>query len=281
MSTITRKEDDAVIQGQARFFDNLYSGISGAALRCALELNIAGIIKGHDGPITLSQIAQGISSPTLNVEGLSRLMRLLVLKQIFDEVHQPEREEPLYALNQCSKYLVQDTRDTLAPIARFFTDPLNFSPFYNLNLSIKEGGTAALKTYGVEVWDLFSHNPQANKSFNDSMASLTRINMDAVMSSYDFGSLEGTLLDVGGGVGVAISEIVNTYPHLKGINFDMPHVISSAPSYEGVTHVGGDMFTTIPRADSFMIKELMPLSNPHFSFAATSTTLLLGAFLGE
>ncbi|KAI3704626.1 hypothetical protein L1987_74852 [Smallanthus sonchifolius] len=254
MSNTTKHNDDAIIRGQAMFFKHLHGGLSSAALRCAVKLDIASVINRHDGPITLSQIAHGVSSPLLNVDGLSRLMRFLVHKQIFDEVHQPECEEPLYALNQCSKFLVQDTRDTLAPIAVFFTDPLSFSPFYNLNLSIEDGGTAIFKTYGVEVWDLFSNNPQANKGFNESMACYTRIELDAIMSTYDFHSLKGTLVDVGGGIGVTINKIVTTCPHLKGINFDLPHVVSSAPSYEGVTHVGGDMFTAIPHADSFFIK---------------------------
>ncbi|KAI3808525.1 hypothetical protein L1987_24476 [Smallanthus sonchifolius] len=257
MSNPTRNNDDAIIKGQAMFFKHLHGCLSSAALRCALKLDIASVINHHDGSITLSQIAHGISSPSLNVDGLSRLMRFLVQKQIFDEVCQPECEEPLYALNQCSKFLVQDTRDTLAPIAMFFTDSLSHSPFYNLNLSIEDGGTAAFKTYGVEVWDLFSRNPQANKGFSESMACYTRIEFDAIMSSYDFDSLKGSLVDVGGGIGMTINKIVTTYPHLKGIDFDLPHVISSAPSYEGVTHVGGEMFTAIPHADSFLIKVLV------------------------
>jgi hypothetical protein len=257
MTTITRKEDDALIQGQARFFQHLLGSLSSAALRCALELNIAGIINSHGGPITLSQIAHGISSPSLNVEGLSRLMRFLVHKQIFDEVHQPEREEPLYSLNQCSKFLLKDMRNTLAPLAMFFIDPLMLTPFYKLNESIKEGGTATFKTYGLEIWDVFSGNPQANKSFNEAMACSSRVEVEAIISSYDFNSLKGTLVDVGGGIGVTLNEIVTRYPHLKGVNFDLPHVITSAPSYEGVTHVGGDMFTTIPHGDSFFIKVLL------------------------
>ncbi|KAI3704625.1 hypothetical protein L1987_74851 [Smallanthus sonchifolius] len=94
----------------------------------------------------------------------------------------------------------------MAAYAMIITDPLIFSPLYNLNRSIEEGGTAAFKTFGVSTWDLFCGNPQANKGFNDGMACLTRIDMDAIMSCYDFGSLEGTLVDVGGGVGVALSE---------------------------------------------------------------------------
>ncbi|KAL8224653.1 hypothetical protein R6Q59_000253 [Mikania micrantha] len=97
--------------------------------------------------------------------------------------------------------------------------------------------------YGVEIFYLFSSNPELNKVFNESMACRT--------------SLKGSLVDVGGGIGVILNEIVTKYPRLKGINFDLPHVVSSAPSYEGVTHVGGNMFQALSPADSYLIKVLL------------------------
>ncbi|XP_076952964.1 desmethylxanthohumol 6'-O-methyltransferase-like [Bidens hawaiensis] len=89
------------------------------------------------------------------------------------------------------------------------------------------------------------------------MECLARVEIDGILSIYDFGGLKGTLVDVGGGVGATLNEIVMKYPHLKGINFDLPHVISSAPSHEGISHVGGDMFASIPHADSFFMKSIL------------------------
>jgi len=41
------------------------------------------------------------------------------------------------------------------------------------------------------------------------------------------------LVDVGGGLGVTLNLITSKYPHIKGINFDLPHVIEHAPYYPG------------------------------------------------
>ena len=41
------------------------------------------------------------------------------------------------------------------------------------------------------------------------------------------------LVDVGGGLGVTLSIITSKYPHIKAINFDLPHVIKHAPPYPG------------------------------------------------
>ena len=40
-----------------------------------------------------------------------------------------------------------------------------------------------------------------------------------------------TLVDVGGGLGVTLELITSKYPHIKGINYDLPHVIEHAPPY--------------------------------------------------
>ncbi|XP_070677064.1 caffeic acid 3-O-methyltransferase-like [Malus domestica] len=48
--------------------------------------------------------------------------------------------------------------------------------------------------------------------------------------------------------------IVSKYPSIKGINFDLPHVIEDAPQYPGVEHVGGDMFVSVPKGDAIFMK---------------------------
>ncbi|PPR98579.1 hypothetical protein GOBAR_AA22088 [Gossypium barbadense] len=48
--------------------------------------------------------------------------------------------------------------------------------------------------------------------------------------------------------------IVSKYPTIKGINFDLPHVIENAPTYPGVEHVGGYMFSSVPKRDSIFMK---------------------------
>ncbi|KAI4331921.1 hypothetical protein L6164_016867 [Bauhinia variegata] len=67
----------------------------------------------------------------------------------------------------------------------------------------------------------------------------------------------GSLIDVGGGIGETVSEIAKSYPHIKCINFDQPHVVATASKYEGVTHVGGDMFQAIHKADAVFMKWVM------------------------
>ncbi|KAL5725969.1 hypothetical protein ACHQM5_009047 [Ranunculus cassubicifolius] len=65
------------------------------------------------------------------------------------------------------------------------------------------------------------------------------------------------VLDVGGGLGVTIGIITEKYPNIKGINFDLPHVIQAAPSNPGVQNVAGDMFESIPKSETIFLKWIL------------------------
>lgn len=44
------------------------------------------------------------------------------------------------------------------------------------------------------------------------------------------------LVDVGGGVGETLKQLLPKYPSMKGINFDLPLVIQKAPPHPGNIH---------------------------------------------
>lgn len=114
--------------------------------------------------------------------------------------------------------------------------------------------------HGVEMWEMASKNPMFNRLFNDAMACTTKAIMQEVMTAYKDGlGCIGSLVDVGGGTGGVIAEIVKANPHIRGINFDLPHVVATAPPHPGVEHVSGSMFESIPDADAIFLKVTRPL----------------------
>ncbi|KAI7728640.1 hypothetical protein M8C21_007260, partial [Ambrosia artemisiifolia] len=250
-------DSDAMLRGQAQILQYMYGALDGMAIRCCVELRIADIINNHGRPTTLSEISTSIDSPSINVDGLKRLMTFLVNRKVFDETAQSE--ETLYSLNNCSKWLLCDTNVTLAPLVMLRTNPITNLPFHVLSRAIKEGGTAFKAAHGEELFDFCLLNSEFNRLFNEGMACTAKITINAIISSYKDGFLssKGSVVDVGGGIGTAISEIVKAYPHLKGINFDLSHVISTAPTYDGVTHVAGDMFKSIPPTETIFMKWIL------------------------
>ncbi|KAI3862897.1 hypothetical protein MKX03_014853 [Papaver bracteatum] len=121
-----------------------------------------------------------------------------------------------------------------------------------------EGGFPFEKAHGVEIWDFALGNPQFNHLFNDAMRCTSEMIIKAVLVKYKdgFNGVE-SLVDVGGGTGTLIAEIVKANPHIRGINFDLPHVVATAPEQQGIEHVGGDMFVHIVEADAVIMKWIM------------------------
>lgn len=67
------------------------------------------------------------------------------------------------------------------------------------------------------------------------MSDHSTITMKKLLETYKGFEGLNSVVDVGGGTGAVLSMIVSKYPSIKGINFDLPHVIEDAPSYPG-TH---------------------------------------------
>ncbi|KAM7275437.1 hypothetical protein ACFE04_017303 [Oxalis oulophora] len=252
-------ERQAIKEGLSNTMHLMNGFIDSMTLKCAIELRIADIIHSQGKPISLSKIASLIDSPSdPDISYLARIMRFLVLKKVFAIHHSPNGGEPLYDLTYTSRCFVHDGPFSLAPMILLFNHPLLMAPWHNFSQIVRQGGSAFKMTHGTDIWELNSKNHEVNKSFNDGMA-CGKILSDGILETYIDGlsSLIGTLIDVGGGTGSFIAKIVNMHPHIKGINFDLPQVIDTSPQRKGVTHISGDMFVSIPKADAIIMKAIL------------------------
>lgn len=135
-----------------------------------------------------------------------------------------------------------------------FNSPILTHCRYHLKDAVLDGGIPFNKAYGMTAFEYHGTDPRFNKVFNKGMSDHSTITMKKILETYTgFQGLK-SLVDVGGGTGAVINTIVSKYPTIKGINFDLPHVIEDAPSYPGVEHVGGDMFVRVPKADAIFMK---------------------------
>nr|GMD13116.1 O-methyltransferase OMT2 [Ipomoea batatas] len=252
-------DEKCMLHGQALVWKYMLHFIDSMALKAAVDLRIPDIIHSHAAadPITLSQIAAAIDSPSPDTTTLSRILRLLVRRKIFTSAVRPSDGATVYGQTPASRWLLRDTAElSMAPMLLFQTHPLSMAPFHCFSRCVREGGFAFQKAHGKGIFEMAAGDAEFNKMFNDGMQSMTEIISKAIVSGYGgdgFGSV-GSLVDVGGGTGAAVAEIVKAFPHIKGINFDLPHVVATAPDYQGVSHVGGDMFVSIPPAQAIFIK---------------------------
>jgi O-methyltransferase domain len=85
-----------------------------------------------------------------------------------------------------------------------------------------------------------------------------------VVAAYDFTRF-GTIVDIGGGHGLLLAEILRKSPNSKGILFDAESVVEGAPSVlepagvsERCTAVGGSFFESVPGGgDAYVVKHII------------------------
>lgn len=252
-----KAEADESLIGQAEGWQQMSAFAGSMVLKCAVELRIADIIHSHGGPTTLSQIASDIpSSSCPDISYLERIMRLLVLKNIFTAHHPSDGGETLYDLTHLSRWILWDSKPSLVPF-------ILLENYHSKCVKGEGAGGLALfkEANGCDIWDFALTNPEFNNSFHDDAASTTvDILMDVFLPAYkdELDSI-GSMVEIGGRTGRAMHEVVKSHPHIKAINFDLPHVIATAPVFQGVSHIGGNMFEAIPTADAVLLKVIIKL----------------------
>ncbi|GLJ31838.1 hypothetical protein SUGI_0640630 [Cryptomeria japonica] len=257
-------EQEAQIE-KLKLYDIMLGAAKPMALRAAVLLNIPDIIAEASGSLTLEEIAACISASTdspPHIEYLFRLLRFLASQEVFSEIpHQEDFRQTRYGLTGLSKLLVKETRkggvsvQNYVPWLLAFNNDSSLKGWLHLHESVLEGSSAFSKAFGMSYWEYVANNPEANKTLNEAMSCDTRAVMSSVVKIYEEGFKKiNSLVDVGGGLGSALSIIVDNHKHIRGINFDLPYVIASALPIAGVQHVSGNMFEHIPSADAIFIK---------------------------
>jgi hypothetical protein len=85
----------------------------------------------------------------------------------------------------------------------------------------------------------------------------------AICAAYNFSDVQ-KVVDVGGGQGTLLRGLFECYPHLTGILYDRPFVISEAKIFadqflaERCSFIGGDMFQSVPPGgDTYILKRIL------------------------
>jgi hypothetical protein len=217
--------------------------------------------EGPRATLSLNEIAARLPADSPDTSCLFRIMRFLVAKGVFRASVVKSAEagafETRYGLTPASKWFVKERELSMVPMLLMQNDERTVAPWHHFNECVVDGGIAFERANGAEIWSYASDHPDFNHLFNDAMACNARIVMKALLSKYQGFQSLNSLVDVGGGTGTAVAELVRAYPFIKGINYDLPHVVATARRLPGVEHVGGDMFETVPTGDAIFMKWIM------------------------
>nr|KJB23957.1 hypothetical protein B456_004G125600 [Gossypium raimondii] len=233
-------------------------------LKSAIELDLLEIMAKAGPGAFLSPKELASQLPTSNPDApvmLDRILRLLATYSILTcslRTLPDGKVERLYGLGPVCKFVTKNEDGvTLSALSLMNQDKVLMESWYYLKDAVLEGGIPFNKAYGMTAFEYHGTDPRFNKVFNRGMSDHSTITMKKILETYD--GFEGlkTLVDVGGGTGATLNMIVTKHPSIKGINFDLPHVIEDAPAYPGVEHVGGDMFESVPKGDAIFMKVML------------------------
>ncbi|KAG9447456.1 hypothetical protein H6P81_013584 [Aristolochia fimbriata] len=251
----TPKVDDQL--ALATLWKIVYGFADSLVLRSAVELRLADIIHSNGGPISISGLSSRIPPPSVDSHRLRRLMRYLVHMGLFTrEEEEEEEEEERYGLGPAGGLLVSGWDKSIVPALLLITDESLMSPFRHIKDAVRPGGPTGFEmANGKSIWEFMGENPDKNKLFNAAMAFDSRLLTSALVDECrDVFAGLGSLVDVGGGTGTTARAIAQAHPEIKCTVFDLPHVIADSPEYTEVARVEGNMFKSIPSADSILMK---------------------------
>ncbi|XP_076906290.1 nicotinate N-methyltransferase 1-like [Bidens hawaiensis] len=230
------------------------------SLNAVVRLNVADSIwqNGLNTPLTASEILTRINLPSAagDTENLQRILRMLTSYRVFNE--HIDASERRYSLTEIGKTLVTDKNGLSygSYVLQHHQDEL-MKAWPAVHEAVVDSSTKPfVKANGGETaYGIYGKKPEMNGLMQRAMSGVSIPFMKAVLDSYDgFNGVE-RLVDVGGSAGDCLRMILEKHSHIKeGVNFELPEVVAKAPQVNGVTHVGGDMFDSIPKGDAIFMK---------------------------
>jgi len=230
-------------------------GVAQTAVLCtAAQLGLADHLK--DGPKSVSALAEatGAHPPTL-----ARLLAVLAHLGLFAETTPGQFTcTPLGALLQ-----------TDAPQSVRHFAMLNggewFGPTWpRLAQSVRTGTSAFESAHGMNIYSYLPQHPAALTLFQQTMSDLSADEGLAVRDAYDFARCH-TVVDVGGGRGGLLAILLQGFPSLQGILYDLPVVLEGAdavfqtqPLRSRCQLVGGNFLEAVPAGgDLYILKRVL------------------------
>jgi hypothetical protein len=212
------------------------------AVRVAATLRLSDLLA--PGPATLDDIAVSAGADR---DALGRLLRYLACRGIY-----AEPAPDVFALTDVSRLLQSGH-----PAGRGGWLDLggiggrNDRTFADLLASVRTGEPAYAMVHGRPFWEDLAANPELARSFDALMAGHASW-FGLVVAAYDW-SRAKHVVDVGGGCGTLLGEVLRVQPHLRGTLVDLPGTTATAPdtfAAAGVAEraevVAGSFFDPLP-----------------------------------
>ena len=227
------------------------------SLYTATKLGVADLI-AKDGPQTAEQLAAACGA---HAPSLYRLLRALASVGVFVEDRADDGARR-FDLNPAAECLLDRPGSQRAMVLMMGEE--HYQVYGKLMYSVQTGKPAFDHLFGEPVFQYLSKHAESATLFDAAMTGIHGAETAAMIDAYDFSGL-GTVVDIGGGNGTVIRTVLEKYPAMQGVLYDMPHVVErAAPALaaSGVggrcRTVGGNFFESVPPGgDAYLMRHII------------------------
>jgi hypothetical protein len=220
----------------------------------AAELRIADLLA--NGPMSSGELATATHT---HEPSLYRVLRALAALGVFEE-HDARR----FTLTVVGERLGTGAPAGMRSWAVFLEALGGVRPFGHILETITTGRSGREIEFGMDLFEFVAQNPEAAAIFDSAMSERTAAYAPSVADSYDFSDVR-TIVDVGGGKGTLLVEILRRHAHLSGRLFEIPTVAARADAVLDATDIAdrcevlaGDFFARVPEnADCYVLANVI------------------------
>jgi hypothetical protein len=188
---------------------------------------------------------------------LYRMLRFTASYGVFREMAHREFDH-----TSLSAALRSDAEGSFRAAARMFHSI--FAGWDGFHHTIQTGEPSFQKVYGQPLFNYIGAHPELAPVFDAGMTAFHGHETGAMLDAYDFSDVE-TLADIGGGNGSLLGAVLQRYPRLRGILYDLGHVAGRAR--EAIQALGlekrcsvleGSFFDSVPEgADAYLMRHVI------------------------
>ena len=232
----------------------LWPGVVAAqAIYVAAKLRIPDLLAS--GPKTAAELAADCGAHPATLE---RLLRALGTLEMFERTADGRfRNTPFTEVLRASH--PQSQRES----ALFLPAAFLWRPLGELEFSVRTGGASFERIFGQRFFDYLEAHAEDGALFHAVMTQGVAWSSPALVAAYDFSRFE-RIVDVGGGEGALLRDILSATPGLRGVLFDLPQAVARAPQVltgeiaARCEIVSGNFFDSVPEsADAYLLKGII------------------------
>jgi hypothetical protein len=223
------------------------------ALYVAAKLGVADVLAAE--PLAAEAIADAVGARSSQ---LRRVLRALVAAGVFCEL-----EDGRFACNDAAAALRADAPGRMRDVAVNFGEEM-YRSFGELLHTVRSGETAFDSVYGAPLFEYYASHPETQASAAARMLART-LPLARELAASDLLRGVRTLVDVGGGAGTLVAEVLRERPEIAGVLLERPGMLELAQEHlselgvaERCQRVEGDFFASVPAGgDAYVLKSIL------------------------